>query len=198
MDPSSRRGQTSGWLTSTHSVFRSSWSSPDRLSIQWSGANRSTEGTSDLISRSSRCVRYGFTLPRNGQHRGRLSLLCRFVDTNSTTLHLITTLDMSVQNAIGDSFRGATWVALHNGGGVGWGEVMNGGYLESCWAIWIWSFVFKVVSGCFSMAAAKSMRTFDKCYSGMFSMVSADDLGQATATLDKRLNVQWPRKTSWE
>ncbi|CAF3151943.1 unnamed protein product [Rotaria sp. Silwood2] len=36
--------------------------------------------------------------------------------------------DMSVQNAIGDSFRGATWVALHNGGGIGWGEVMNGGF----------------------------------------------------------------------
>ena len=33
---------------------------------------------------------------------------------------------MSVQNAIGDSFRGATWVSLHNGGGVGFGEVMNG------------------------------------------------------------------------
>ncbi|GFS50655.1 urocanate hydratase [Nephila pilipes] len=36
--------------------------------------------------------------------------------------------DMAVQNCIGDSFRGATWVALHNGGGVGWGEVMNGGF----------------------------------------------------------------------
>ena len=38
------------------------------------------------------------------------------------------TADMSVQNFIGDSFRGATWVSLHNGGGVGWGEVMNGGF----------------------------------------------------------------------
>jgi len=36
--------------------------------------------------------------------------------------------DMSVQNVIGDSFRGATWVSLHNGGGVGFGEVMNGGF----------------------------------------------------------------------
>ncbi|MDR2292518.1 MAG: urocanate hydratase [Prevotellaceae bacterium] len=36
--------------------------------------------------------------------------------------------DMSVQNVIGDSFRGATWVSLHNGGGVGWGEVVNGGF----------------------------------------------------------------------
>ena len=36
--------------------------------------------------------------------------------------------DMAVQNCIGDAFRGATWVALHNGGGCGWGEVMNGGF----------------------------------------------------------------------
>ena len=38
------------------------------------------------------------------------------------------TADMAVQNVIGDSFRGATWVSIHNGGGVGWGEVMNGGF----------------------------------------------------------------------
>jgi urocanate hydratase len=38
------------------------------------------------------------------------------------------TADMAVHNVIGDSFRGATWVSLHNGGGVGWGEVMNGGF----------------------------------------------------------------------
>jgi urocanate hydratase len=38
------------------------------------------------------------------------------------------TADMAVQNVIGDAFRGATWVALHNGGGVGWGEVINGGF----------------------------------------------------------------------
>ena len=36
--------------------------------------------------------------------------------------------DMAVQNFVGDSFRGATWVSLHNGGGVGWGEVVNGGF----------------------------------------------------------------------
>jgi len=35
---------------------------------------------------------------------------------------------MSVQNVIGDSFRGATWVSIHNGGGVGWGEAINGGF----------------------------------------------------------------------
>jgi urocanate hydratase len=38
------------------------------------------------------------------------------------------TADMAVQNVVGDSFRGATWVSLHNGGGVGWGEVINGGF----------------------------------------------------------------------
>jgi urocanate hydratase len=38
------------------------------------------------------------------------------------------TADMAVQNVIGDAFRGATWVSIHNGGGVGWGEVMNGGF----------------------------------------------------------------------
>ncbi|MEM8998944.1 MAG: urocanate hydratase [Bacteroidota bacterium] len=38
------------------------------------------------------------------------------------------TADMAIQNVIGDSFRGATWVAIHNGGGVGWGEVINGGF----------------------------------------------------------------------
>jgi urocanate hydratase len=38
------------------------------------------------------------------------------------------TADMAVQNFVGDSFRGATWVSMHNGGGVGWGEVMNGGF----------------------------------------------------------------------
>ena len=35
---------------------------------------------------------------------------------------------MAIHNVIGDSFRGATWVSIHNGGGVGWGEVINGGF----------------------------------------------------------------------
>jgi urocanate hydratase len=35
---------------------------------------------------------------------------------------------MAIHNVIGDSFRGATWVSIHNGGGVGWGEVLNGGF----------------------------------------------------------------------
>ena len=35
---------------------------------------------------------------------------------------------MAIQNVIGDGFRGATWISIHNGGGVGWGEVVNGGF----------------------------------------------------------------------
>merc|ERR1739845_326116 len=45
------------------------------------------------------------------------------------------TADMAVHNFVGDAFRGATWISLHNGGGVGWGEVMNGGFgmvLDGC------------------------------------------------------------------
>ena len=38
------------------------------------------------------------------------------------------TADMAIHNVIGDAFRGATWVSIHNGGGVGWGEVINGGF----------------------------------------------------------------------
>jgi len=38
------------------------------------------------------------------------------------------TADMAIHNVIGDSFRGASWVSIHNGGGVGWGEVINGGF----------------------------------------------------------------------
>ena len=38
------------------------------------------------------------------------------------------TADMAIHNVIGDSFRGATWISIHNGGGVGWGEVINGGF----------------------------------------------------------------------
>lgn len=51
-----------------------------------------------------------------------------FRETSNITDGSMFTADMAVQNAIGDSFRGAHWVALHNGGGVGWGEVTNGGF----------------------------------------------------------------------
>lgn len=51
-----------------------------------------------------------------------------FRETSNVTDGSSFTADMAVQNAIGDAARGATWVALHNGGGVGWGEVVNGGF----------------------------------------------------------------------
>ncbi len=51
-----------------------------------------------------------------------------FRETANITDGSMFTADMAVQNCIGDSFRGATWVSLHNGGGVGWGEVVNGGF----------------------------------------------------------------------
>ncbi|MEZ5071876.1 MAG: urocanate hydratase [Bacteroidales bacterium] len=49
-------------------------------------------------------------------------------ETSNITDGSAFTADMAVQNVIGDAFRGATWVSLHNGGGVGWGEVINGGF----------------------------------------------------------------------
>ncbi len=51
-----------------------------------------------------------------------------FRETSNITDGSKYTADMAVQNVIGDAFRGATWVSLHNGGGVGWGEVINGGF----------------------------------------------------------------------
>merc|ERR1711862_940719 len=51
-----------------------------------------------------------------------------FLETSNIYDGSAFTADMAVQNCIGDAFRGATWVALHNGGGCGWGEVMNGGF----------------------------------------------------------------------
>ncbi|KAE9421239.1 hypothetical protein Angca_004858, partial [Angiostrongylus cantonensis] len=51
-----------------------------------------------------------------------------FRETSNITDGSAYTADMAVQNVIGDSFRGATWVSLHNGGGVGWGDVINGGF----------------------------------------------------------------------
>ncbi|XP_042895553.1 urocanate hydratase isoform X2 [Parasteatoda tepidariorum] len=51
-----------------------------------------------------------------------------FRETSNITDGSAFCADMAVQNCIGDSFRGATWVALHNGGGVGWGEAINGGF----------------------------------------------------------------------
>lgn len=49
-------------------------------------------------------------------------------ETSNITDGSIFTADMAIQNVIGDAFRGATWVAIHNGGGTGWGESVNGGF----------------------------------------------------------------------
>lgn len=51
-----------------------------------------------------------------------------FRETSNITDGSRFTADMAIHNVIGDSFRGATWVSIHNGGGVGWGEVINGGF----------------------------------------------------------------------
>uniref|UniRef100_A0A1I7S5B4 Urocanase_C domain-containing protein n=1 Tax=Bursaphelenchus xylophilus TaxID=6326 RepID=A0A1I7S5B4_BURXY len=51
-----------------------------------------------------------------------------FRETSNITDGSAYTADMAIQNVIGDSFRGATWVSIHNGGGVGWGDVINGGF----------------------------------------------------------------------
>lgn len=51
-----------------------------------------------------------------------------FRETSNITDGSAFTADMAIQNVIGDSFRGATWVSIHNGGGTGWGEVINGGF----------------------------------------------------------------------
>ncbi|VDK27808.1 unnamed protein product [Anisakis simplex] len=54
------------------------------------------------------------------------------------------TADMAIQNVIGDSFRGATWVSIHNGGGTGWGDAMNGGFgmlldgSKVCFGSFVW------------------------------------------------------------
>lgn len=94
---------------------------------------------------------------------------------------------MSVQNVIGDSFRGATWVALHNGGGVGFGEVMNG--KKFCISPFFrdkYFFFLKVDLVCFLMEVQKRMIIFDKCYIGMSSMGLVVDHGQEIKMRVKR------------
>jgi urocanate hydratase len=51
-----------------------------------------------------------------------------FRETSNITDGSMFCADMAIQNVIGDSFRGATWVSIHNGGGTGWGEAVNGGF----------------------------------------------------------------------
>lgn len=64
----------------------------------------------------------------NGMKYEGLVSSISYVSRIFLSFSLIIFSDMAVQNVIGDSFRGATWVAIHNGGGVGWGEVINGGF----------------------------------------------------------------------
>ena len=51
-----------------------------------------------------------------------------FFSSSSFLSLLPSSFPLSIKNVIGDALRGATWVSIHNGGGVGWGEVMNGGF----------------------------------------------------------------------
>ena len=60
----------------------------------------------------------------DGAGRERIALALNAAIRDGSSL----TADMAVHNVIGDAFRGATWVSLHNGGGVGWGEAVNGGF----------------------------------------------------------------------
>ena len=74
---------------------------------------------------------------------------------------------MAVQNVIGDAFRGATWVALHNGGGVGWGEVINGkNHFQINEKRKENDEFFQEVSVCFWTEVSKLKPTFDKCCIG--------------------------------
>jgi hypothetical protein len=67
---------------------------------------------------------------------------------------------MAIQNVIGDSFRGATWVSIHNGGGVGWGEVINGG--------------FGMV-----LTAQEASDVSNPCFSGMSTEFREEEVGHA-------------------
>merc|ERR1712032_645012 len=79
------------------------------------------------------------------------------------------TADMAVQNCIGDAFRGATWVSLHNGGGVGWGEVL------------VW----------FSTAVKQLVDEPAVCLDGMSAMEWLDVPGVATTMLKQQLGEPW-------
>ena len=69
---------------------------------------------------------------------------------------------MAVHNFVGDAFRGATWISLHNGGGVGWGEAINGGF------------------GMYIDGSKKSKRRSNPCYIGMSITVSQEEVGHVT------------------
>jgi urocanate hydratase len=84
------------------------------------------------------------------------------------------TADMAIQNVIGDSFRGATWVSIHNGGGVGWGEVINGG--------------FGILDG-----SKEALRRLQSMLFGMSIMGFLGEAGLVTKELYLQLKEQWKR-----
>ncbi|KAK6747280.1 hypothetical protein RB195_000471 [Necator americanus] len=111
--------------------------------IEGAAANRLVVGSQARILYSDQEGRIAIALAFNDAVRdGRISapiVLSRdhhdvsgtdspFRETSNIMDGSALTADMAVQNVIGDSFRGATWVSLHNGGGVGWGDVINGGF----------------------------------------------------------------------
>ena len=84
--------------------------------------------------------------------------------------------DMAIQNVIGDAFRGATWVSIHNGGGVGWGEVINGG---------------------FGMVVDPMQPDTSRvCSSGTSTTASADGHGHAIRGRSTPSNVKWHARPS--
>ncbi len=84
------------------------------------------------------------------------------------------TADMAVQNVIGDAFRGATWVSIHNGGGVGWGEVINGGF----------GMLLDGTPGGGSQAGGA-------CCTGMLTMESPEEAGPEMRERSGPLNGRW-------
>jgi len=90
-----------------------------------------TQGRAEIAARFNQKIREGKlkgTVVISRDHHDVSGTDSPFRETSNITDGSKFTADMAIQNVIGDSFRGATWVSLHNGGGVGWGEVVNGGF----------------------------------------------------------------------
>ena len=112
--------------------------------IRQAGANQMVVGSQARILYSDAEGRRAIAAAFNAGHRRGRDLAPRWCWAATTTTSRAPTApsarpaniydgsmfcaDMAVQNVIGDGFRGATWISLHNGGGVGWGEVINGGF----------------------------------------------------------------------
>lgn len=89
------------------------------------------EGRAEIASRFNEAVRSGLLsapVVLGRDHHDVSGTDSPFRETSNIYDGSRFTADMAIQNVIGDSFRGATWVSVHNGGGVGWGEVINGGF----------------------------------------------------------------------